>query len=47
MESASHELIFRAQGSVGILDLILGLEEDLKQYQHDVREGKCKPIKEV
>jgi hypothetical protein len=47
MEAEKQELVFRAQGSVGIIDLILGLEEDLKQYQKDLHEGKIKPLKEV
>ena len=47
MEGKELEMVFRAQGSVGILDLILGLEEDLHQYQEDVREGRCQPIKEI
>lgn len=47
MEAEKKELVFRAQGSVGIIDLILSLEEDLKQYQKDLRDGKAQPIKET
>lgn len=47
MEAEEQALMFRAQGSVGMIDLILSLEDDLKQYQSDLREGKIKEIKEV
>ncbi len=47
MESAKIEEVFRAQGSVGSLDLVLGLEEDLLEYQKAIRDGKAKPIQEV
>src|SRR5712664_1793543 len=47
MEAEKQELVFRAQGSVGIIDLIKSLEEDLRQYEKDVRDGKIKPLKEV
>ena len=47
MEAEKQELVFRAQGSVGIIDLVLSLEEDLQQYQRDLHEGKIKPLKEV
>jgi hypothetical protein len=39
--------VFRAQGSTSILNDILNLEEDLKQYGQDVSEGKIQPIKEA
>jgi hypothetical protein len=47
MEGKQLEVVFRAQGSVGIIDLIKGLKEDLRDYQRDVRDGKSKPIKEA
>lgn len=47
MESDTQAEMFRAQGSVGIIDLILSLEEDLLQYEHDVRDKKVQPFKEV
>lgn len=47
MEADEVELVYRAQGSVGMLDLILGLEDDLKEYERLVREGKAKLLKET
>jgi hypothetical protein len=47
MENEELPLVFRAQGSVGILDVVLALEEDLKSYQRDLQSGKIKPFKEV
>jgi hypothetical protein len=47
MEADRVELLYRAQGSVGILDLLLGMEGDMKRYQQDVRDGKVKPLSEV
>src|SRR3984893_11575125 len=46
MEAEKQELVFRAQGSVGIIDLVLSLEEDLQQYQRDLHEGERKRLKE-
>lgn len=46
MESEGQSQIFRAQGSVGILDLIKELPGDLRQYEKDVIAGKIKPLKE-
>src|SRR5690349_7651671 len=46
MESDKQELMFRAQGSVGTIDLIKSLRRDLKQYEKDLRAGKVQPIKE-
>jgi hypothetical protein len=39
-------VVYRAQGGIGVIDLIKGLREDLRQYERDVREGKCSPLKE-
>jgi hypothetical protein len=39
--------VFRAQGSVGILDVLMRIKEDLRRYLEDVRTGRCQPIKEV
>jgi len=47
MESEKQELVFRAQGSVGVIDLIKSLKGDLKGYEKDLREGKVQPIREV
>jgi hypothetical protein len=47
MESEELPLVFRAQGSVGVCDLVLSLEDDLLQYELDVKEGRIKPLKEV
>lgn len=38
--------IFRAQGSVGILDVLMRVKEDLRAYLKDVAEGRAVPIKE-
>ncbi len=46
MESEGQTQMFRAQGSVGILDLIKELPTDLRQYEKDVIAGKIKPLKE-
>jgi hypothetical protein len=46
MEEKEIELVYRSQGSVGIIDLIRSLKEDLRDYQKDVREGRCSPLKE-
>lgn len=47
MESDTQAEMFRAQGSVGVCDLILTLEEDLLEYERDVKEGRIQPTKEV
>ena len=46
MEASDEIKVFRAQGSVGMLDLILTLEDDLRQYERDVHEKKIQSIKE-
>ena len=46
MESDVDAKVYRAQGSVGIIDLIAGLNDDLRQYEQDVISGKIKPLKE-
>lgn len=46
MESEGQAQMFRAQGSVGIIDLIKELPTDLRQYEKDVIAGKIKPLKE-
>ena len=46
MESDIDAKVYRAQGSVGIIDLIAGLYDDLRQYEQDVISGKIKPLKE-
>ena len=46
-ESESQVEVFRAQGSVGIIDVLLRVEEDLKQYKKDIAEGKAFPIKDT
>ncbi len=46
MESDIDAKVYRAQGSVGIIDLINGLHDDLRQYEKDVISGKIKPLKE-
>jgi hypothetical protein len=47
MESKDPVEIHRAQGSVGIIDLIFGLKDDLRQYERDVIDKKVQPLKEV
>jgi len=47
MESDNLVKVHRAQGSVGIIDLVLGLRNDLLQYERDVVDGKIEPLKEV
>lgn len=42
---APHEL-HRAQGAVGILDVLLKLKDDIKSYEQDVRAGRVSPLKE-
>ena len=46
MESEIDAKVYRAQGSVGIIDLIKSLPEDLRQYERDVIAGKITPLKE-
>lgn len=46
MESKDNAEIFRAQGAVGILDVIRFLYEDLRNYQRDVLAGRVQPIRE-
>jgi len=38
--------VFRAQGSVGILDVLMRVKEDIRRYEKDLREGKVQPLKE-
>ena len=46
MEASDEIKVFRAQGSVGILDLIMTLKEDLRQYDQDVSAGRVQRIVE-
>ena len=46
MESDNLVKVHRAQGSIGIIDLIFGLRDDLRQYEKDVISGKITPLKE-
>jgi hypothetical protein len=46
MEADSIVKVHRAQGSIGVIDLINSLRDDLRQYERDVLEGKCGPLKE-
>jgi hypothetical protein len=46
MEGEELRDVYRAQGAVGIIDLILTLEGDLKTYERDVAEKRCQPVKE-
>jgi len=45
MEKEGTE-VYRAQGGIGVIDLIRSLRDDLRQYERDVLEGKCSPLKE-
>ena len=47
MESEVDAKVYRAQGSVGIIDLIFSLKDDLRQYEKDVILGKVQTIKET
>ena len=46
MEATDEIKVFRAQGSVGILDLLVTLKDDLRQYERDILEGRIHPITE-
>ena len=46
MHSEEMVEMHRAQGAVGIIDLIKSLPDDLRQYERDVRDGKIQPLKE-
>jgi hypothetical protein len=46
MESKDIAELHRAQGSIGVIDLIKSLPDDLRQYERDVSSGKIKPLKE-
>jgi len=46
MESKDTVDVHRAQGSIGIIDLVSGLKDDLREYERDVIAGKIKPLKE-
>ena len=45
-ESKDTVDIYRAQGAIGIIDVLKSLEEDLKRYERDVASGACQPVKE-
>ena len=47
MEAEVDWKVYRAQGSLGVIDLILSLQVDLRRYEMDVREGKCKKVEEA
>jgi hypothetical protein len=47
MEGDNIVKVYRAQGSIGIIDLISSLRDDLRQYERDVIEGKIQPLKGV
>jgi hypothetical protein len=47
MESKDVVELHRAQGSIGIIDLIFGLKDDLRQYERDVLDKKIQPLREV
>ncbi len=46
MESKDVADLHRAQGSIGIIDLIFGLKDDLRQYEQDVLNKKIQTLKE-
>ncbi len=46
MEGDNIVKVHRAQGSIGIIDLISGLKDDLRDYEKDIIAGKIKPLKE-
>lgn len=46
MESDELAKVHRAQGGIGVIDLIKTLPDDLRQYERDVIDGRCKPLKE-
>lgn len=46
MHSKDMVEMHRAQGAVGIIDLIKSLPDDLRQYERDVRDNKVRPLKE-
>jgi hypothetical protein len=39
--------VFRAQGASEVLNAILDVEKDLRQYSKDLQEKKVEPIKEA
>jgi hypothetical protein len=45
-ESKDSVDIHRAQGAIGIIDILKSLEEDLKRYERDVASGACQAVKE-
>lgn len=47
MESKDTVELHRAQGSIGVIDLISGLKDDLRQYERDVLDKKVVALKEV
>ena len=47
MEGDNIVKVHRAQGSIGIIDLISSLRDDLRQYERDVIEKKIQPLREV
>src|SRR6267378_4097704 len=46
MEGDNIVKVHRAQGSIGIIDLISGLKDDLREYERDIIAGKIRPLKE-
>lgn len=46
-EGLEVHAVYRAQGSVGILDVVLRIKEDLRRYEQDVMSGKANRIEEV
>jgi hypothetical protein len=47
MEGKELVDVYRAQGAVGIIDLLLTLESDLRTYERNVAEKRCQAIKET
>ena len=46
MEKVEPQELYRAQGSVGVIDLIKSLRADLHEYEKDVASGKVTALKE-
>jgi hypothetical protein len=46
MEADDIVKVHRAQGSIGVIDLIRSMPDDLRQYERDVVSGKIQPLKE-
>ena len=47
MEGESPTEVFRAQGSVGLIDMLKELKNDLRRYEKDISAGRCQPLKEA